>query len=203
MWWGCVSSIAGIHALDWRALRLDALLMPKLGDHPLEQVVNYYRDTIRWAMGEVTRPELMAALDWLRDNLYEPEHLVLCWGDSRLSNILYGPGFEVAAVVDWEISYIGAHEADLAWFLFIDWAFSDYQRIPRLAGTPGREQTIALYERLSGLPVRNLFYHEVLAAVALACPVLRLQTKLRSDGLITDEFDLIAFCTERIRQLLG
>jgi aminoglycoside phosphotransferase (APT) family kinase protein len=202
MWWGCVSAIADIHALDWRALRLDALLSPERSGHPLEHVVNYYRDTIRWAMGEAARPELTSAVDWLRDNLYEPEHLVLCWGDSRLSNILYGPQFEVAAVVDWEIAYIGDHEADLAWFLFIDWAFSEHQQIPRLAGTPGREETVARYEELSGLPVHNLIYNEVLAAVALACPVLRLQTKLLSDGLITEDFDLVGFCVERIGQLL-
>jgi aminoglycoside phosphotransferase (APT) family kinase protein len=36
---------------------------------------------------------------------------VLCWGDGRLSNILYGPQFEVAAVRDWEIAYIGDPDA--------------------------------------------------------------------------------------------
>ena len=69
-----------------------------------------------------TRRSCAAATEWLRDNVYEPEHLRLCWGDSRLSNILYGPQFEVAAVVDWEIAYIGDHEADLAWLLVTDWA---------------------------------------------------------------------------------
>jgi aminoglycoside phosphotransferase (APT) family kinase protein len=203
MWWGCVSAIADVHRLDWRALRLDALLMPRHGAHPLEQVVNYYRQTLRWAMDASPRTELVAAADWLADNLYQPEHLVLCWGDSRLSNILYGQGFEVTAVVDWEIAYIGDHEADLAWFLFIDWAFSEHQQIPGLPGTPSRESTIARYEELTGLPVRNLVYNEVLAAVALACPVLRLQAKLLSDGLITEDFDLVGFCAARIRQLLS
>ncbi|HET9566378.1 MAG TPA: phosphotransferase, partial [Mycobacterium sp.] len=78
--------------------------------------------------------DLAAATEWLRDNIYEPEHLCLCWGDSRLSNILYGPKFEVAAVVDWEIAYIGDHEADLAWLLFTDWGLSEYQGLPRLDG---------------------------------------------------------------------
>ena len=149
------------------------------------------------------RPELSAAATWLRDNVYEPEHLALCWGDSRLSNILYGPQFEVAAVLDWEIAYIGDHEADLAWLLFLDWACSEYEGVPRLEGTPGREETIERYGRLTGLEMRNLRYNEVLAAVALACPVLRLETKLRAEGLLTDDFDLVGFCVERIRQLLG
>ena len=45
--------------------------------------------------------------------------------------------------------------------------------MPRLEGTPGREETIERYGRLTGLDVRNLRYNEVLAAVALACPVFR------------------------------
>ena len=202
MWWGCVQAIADIHALDWRSLRLEKLLMPERGAHPLEQVVNYYCELLQWASSGPPRPELSAAAKWLRDNLYEPEHLALCWGDSRLSNILYGPQFEVAAVLDWEIAYIGDHEADLAWLLFIDWACSEYEGVPRLDGTPGREETIERYEQLTGLEVRNLRYNEVLAAFALACPVLRLETKLRNDGLLTGDFDLVGFCVERIRQLL-
>ncbi len=203
MWWGCVSAIADIHALDWRSLHLEKLLMPGRGARPLEQVVNYYCELLPWASSGPPRPELSAAATWLRDNVYEPEHLALCWGDSRLSNILYGPQFEVAAVLDWEIAYIGDHEADLAWLLFLDWACSEYEGVPRLEGTPGREETIERYGRLSGLEVRNLRYNEVLAAVALACPVLRLETKLRADGLLTGDSDLVGFCVERIRQLLG
>jgi aminoglycoside phosphotransferase (APT) family kinase protein len=202
MWWGCVQAIADVHALDWRALRLEKLLMPERGDHPLEQVVDYYSDMLQWASSGQPRAALSAAAEWLRDNIYRPEHLVLCWGDSRLSNILYGPHFEVSAVVDWEIAYIGDHEADLAWLLFTDWAMSEYQGVPRLDGTPGRDETIARYQRLTGLPVRNLRYNEVLAALALACPVSRLEAKFRSDGLLTDDLDLVGFCVERIRQLL-
>jgi len=56
---------------------------------------------------------------------------------------------------------------------------------------------------LSGRAVRNLRYNEVLAAVALGIPVSRLETRLRSEGLLTGDFDLAGFCVERIRQLLG
>ncbi|MGV0836438.1 phosphotransferase family protein [Mycolicibacterium thermoresistibile] len=203
MWTGCVQAIADIHALDWRALRLDALLMPDRGSRPLDQIVDYYTAGLLWASEGHPRPELAAAADWLRRHLYEPEHLVLCWGDSRLSNILWGNDFTVNAVVDWEIAYIGAHEADLAWFLFIDWAFSEYEGLPRLPGTPGREETIELYEQLTGLPVRNLRYQELLAVLALSVPVTRLETKLRNDGLLTEGFDLLGFCAERASQLLG
>jgi aminoglycoside phosphotransferase (APT) family kinase protein len=201
MWWGCVQAIADVHSLDWRRLNLDKLLMPDRGGHPVEQVVNYYSDMLLWATSGQPRAELAAAAKWLQDNVYEADHLRLCWGDSRLSNILYGPQLEVAAVVDWEIAYIGDHEADLAWLLVTDWAMSEYQGFPRLEGTPGREETIERYQQLSGLPVRNLRFNEMLAALALACPVSRLQARFRAQGLLTDDIDLVGFCVERIRQL--
>jgi aminoglycoside phosphotransferase (APT) family kinase protein len=202
MWWGCVKAIADVHALDWRSLRLEKLLMPHRGARPLEQVVEYCDELLTWGAPESRRQELVDAVAWLRENIYEPEHLVLCWGDSRLSNILYGPDYEVTAVLDWEIAYIGDHEADLAWLLFVDWACSEYEGVPRLAGTPGREETVTRYEQMSGRAVRNLRYNEVLAAVELGIPVSRLETRLRNQGLLTGEFDLAGFCVERIRQLL-
>ncbi len=202
MWWGCVQAMADVHALDWRSMRLDKLLMPHRGAHPLEQVVNYCAEMLSWAPPDNRRQELVDAVEWLRDNIYEPEHLVLCWGDSRLSNVLYGPEYEVAAVLDWELAYIGDHEADLAWLLFVDWACSDYQGVARLDGTPSRQHTIERYERLSGRAVENLRYNEMLAAVEMGLPVSRLESRLRNEGLLIGEFDLIGFCAERIRQLL-
>jgi len=192
-----------VHALDWRSLRLNKLLMPQRGARPLEQVVKYCDELLTWGSPNSKRHELVDAVKWLRDSIYEPEHLVLCWGDSRLSNILYGQEFEVTAVLDWELAYIGDHEADLAWLLFVDWACSEYEGVPRLDGTPSRDETIDRYEQLSGRAVRNLRYNEVLAAVALGIPVSRLETRLRSEGLLTGDFDLAGFCVERIRQLLG
>jgi aminoglycoside phosphotransferase (APT) family kinase protein len=202
MWWGCVQAIADVHALDWRGLRLDKLLTPHLGARPLEQVVAYCDELMTWGSPDSRRQEFVDAVQWLRDNIYQPEHLVLCWGDSRLSNILYGQQFEVTAVLDWELAYIGDHEADLAWLLFVDWACSEYEGVPRLDGTPSREETVDRYEQLSGHAVRNLRYNEVLAAVEIGLPVSRLETRLRKEGRLTDDFDLTGFCAERIRQLL-
>ncbi|WP_299559132.1 phosphotransferase family protein [uncultured Mycolicibacterium sp.] len=203
MWWGCVAAMAAVHRLDWRSLRLEKLLLPEHGSHPLEQIVNYYAAALDWATDGTPRPELAAAVDWLRTHCYEVEDPVLCWGDARLSNVLYGPDQRMAAVLDWEIAYIGDHAADLAWLLFLDWAVSDYEGTPRLPGTPSREETIRRYEQLSGRPVTHLHYQEVLAVLALSVPLSRMDARLRSEGLIADGFDVLGFCVARVRELLG
>ncbi|HEU0171685.1 MAG TPA: phosphotransferase [Acidimicrobiales bacterium] len=47
----------------------------------------------------------------------------LVWGDARLSNLIYRD-FEVAAVLDWEMSGIGDPLLDLGWWLFADGALT-------------------------------------------------------------------------------
>ncbi|MFD9550186.1 phosphotransferase family protein [Nocardia salmonicida] len=198
MWWGCVDTIAEIHQLDWRNLNLDFLSFPKFGAAPLEQMIGYVDSALAWAT-TTQPPALRRAVEWLRANLYEPEHITLCWGDARMSNILYDKEFRVSGVLDWEIAYIGDHEADLAWMLFLDWACSEFQGTERLAGTPSREESIARYEERSGMKIRNLRYNEVLAAVLLSIPLLRMAHRLN----LPSEIDITAFCTQRVEQLLG
>ncbi|MEU4416663.1 phosphotransferase family protein [Nocardia salmonicida] len=198
MWWGCVDTIAEIHQLDWRTLNLDFLSFPKFGAAPLEQMIGYVDSALAWATTSQP-PALRRAVEWLRANLYEPEHVTLCWGDARMSNILYDTEFRVSGVLDWEIAYIGDHEADLAWMLFLDWACSEFQGTERLTGTPTREETIARYEERSGMKIRNLRYNEVLAAVLLSIPLLRMAHRLN----LPSEIDITAFCTQRVEQLLG
>ncbi|MFI7665779.1 phosphotransferase family protein [Nocardia sp. NPDC049526] len=197
MWWGCVDTIAEIHRLGWRTLNLDFLSFPQFGATPLEQVIGYVDAALDWA-STTQPPALRRAVDWLRADLYEPEHVTLCWGDARMSNILYDSEFRVTGVLDWEIAYIGDHEADLAWMLFLDWACSEFQDTERLPGTPTREETIARYEERSGMTVRNLRYNEILAAVLLSIPLLRMAHRLQ----LPPEIDVTAFCVARIEQLL-
>jgi aminoglycoside phosphotransferase (APT) family kinase protein len=88
--------------------------------------------------------------------------------------------------VDWEIAYIGDHEADLAWLLVTDWAMSEYQGFRAAGGHTGPRGDDRALSATVGLPVRNLRFNEMLAALALACPVSRLEARFRAEGLLTD-----------------
>lgn len=198
MWWGCVDTIAAVHQLDPHALGLDFLTMPDYGSTPVDQAVNYLDEALTWATGEQP-PTYRRAIEWLRANRYDPEHVTLCWGDARMSNILYDKDFAVTGVLDWETAHIGDHEADLAWLLFLDWASSEFEGHPPLPGTPTRAETIAYYEAKTGMPVRNLRFNEILAAVLLSIPLLRMTSRVQ----LPPEMDITGFCTTRIEQLLS
>jgi aminoglycoside phosphotransferase (APT) family kinase protein len=196
MWDDFISTIATVHQLDWRGLGLG--WMTSAGDNPIEPFVDYVERTLTWAH-PAHSPVLDEAVAYLKRDLYVPEHISLCWGDARLSNILFRPDLSVAAVLDWETAYIGDHEADLAWMFFLDWASSTQQGIVPLPGTPTREEVIERYERATGWTVENLRYNEVLAATFLAIPLLRMAHRFGMEN----PNDLVTFCDTRIQELLG
>jgi hypothetical protein len=203
MWWGCLDAIVKIHKLDWKKLDF-SFLGPGTPEECLSYTLNYYEDFLDWVREGEPQPVLQAALDWLKKNVYTPERVSLCWGDSRMPNTIYTQDFDVAAAIDWEVASLGDPEIDLAWFLFLDWFQSTAYGIPRLEGSPGREETIQRYEHLTGWKTKNLFYNEILAPVQLGIPLLKIFKNMKSYGVLlpSEDVELNNPCTQRIASLL-
>jgi aminoglycoside phosphotransferase (APT) family kinase protein len=204
MWWNGIDALARIHRVEWRALGLDFLGVPRDPADALDRHVDYYTRYLAWARGPEPQPILAAALAWLRDHRYEPTRVALCWGDARLPNVIFRDD-AVAAVLDWEMAFLGDPEADLGWWLFMDWHHSEGSGIERLPGLPGRDETIARYETLTGFPARHTLYNEVLAAVRFGAILVKVAANLGAAGMpIMDPgFTTNNACTRRLATLLG
>lgn len=189
MWWSGVESLALIHALDWEGLGLSFLGVPKEGTGPLDQQLDYYDRFFHWTRGEEPQPILEAALRWLRENRFAPKRVTFCWGDSRLPNVIFRDD-EVVGVLDWEMAFLGDPEADLGWWIFLDWHHSEGLGIPRLDGFPGREETIRRYEELTGWKVENFFYHEVMAAFRFGVIMASVARNMKESGIPTSATDM-------------
>ena len=59
----------------------------------------------------------------------------LCWGDSRIGNMIFGADQRVAAVLDWEMVTAGDPVQDLAWYLLLDHHHTMAFDVPRLPGS--------------------------------------------------------------------
>jgi aminoglycoside phosphotransferase (APT) family kinase protein len=203
MWWSGIRTLARIHLLDWASLGLAFLGVPGAGTDPLDRQLDYYARFLAWARGDAPQPILEAALEWLRQNRFAPRRVALCWGDSRLPNLIFRDQ-EVAAVLDWEMASLGDPEADLAWWLFLDWSSSTGYGIPRLEGLPGREETVARYEALTGQRVEHLDWHEVFAALRYGVITVRVVRSMLEAGLpvASAEMETNNVCTQRLATLL-
>jgi len=158
IWWGCIDTIAELHAVDAAAVGLTDLL------DGLPAQLDYYERFLEQVegLGEQV-PVARRALEWLRANMPAPEPSVLCWGDARIGNVMYDEQGNRLAVLDWEMVSLGSPAQDFAWALFLDRHHSEGMDVPRLEGFPSTEESIARYEAKSGRRLENLEYYEVFA----------------------------------------
>jgi len=189
LWWSGVEVLARIHRLDWRSLGLGFLDMPGSGATALERQLDYYERYLRWASRREPAPAISTAFEWLRRHRPRgAEQMTLCWGDSRLGNMMFRD-FRCVAVLDWEMATLGSPEMDLAWWLFFDRHHSEGCDTPRLAGFPGRDETLARYRELTGFATDHVEYYEIFAAFRFAVIMVRVGQGLIAAGILPADSD--------------
>ncbi|ANI38904.1 phosphotransferase family protein [Mycolicibacterium vaccae] len=149
------------------------------GETALHRHFGWLKNWYEFSVPDIGRSSLVdRALTWLDDHF--PDDVaatepVLCWGDSRIGNVMYRD-FSPVAVLDWEMATVGPRELDLAWISFAHMVF---QELTKLAGLPGmpdflREDDVrATYRDLTGVEVGDLRWFHVYSAVVWCCVFMR------------------------------
>ena len=150
-----MKAIAGLHsiqdAVDVFGF-LDRASYP--GETPLARNLAWARAWYEWAVpGLGGSPMVERALAWLEAN--EPAtatDTVLCWGDSRIGNVMY-QDFAPVGVLDWEMARIGPREMDLSWMVFAHQVFESITEVFEMPGMPHfmrEEDVLATYAAETG-----------------------------------------------------
>ena len=108
----------------------------------------------------------------------------LCWGDSRIGNMIFAADCSVAAVLDWEMVAAGDPVQDLAWYLLLDRHHHEAFGVPRLPGFPDRAASVARWEAASGRSAELLDWYELLGAVRYAVIMTRVMQLLDTSGIL-------------------
>lgn len=122
-----------------------------------------------WVRGEHRFPVVERAFAWLEAHWptdAEAAPPVVCWGDSRIGNVLY-QDFEPRAVLDWEMATFGPRELDVGWFVFLHRFFQDIATELGMVGLPDfldPVEVAAQYAERSGHEPRNLDWFVTYAA---------------------------------------
>jgi aminoglycoside phosphotransferase (APT) family kinase protein len=187
MWESAVDTMARFHQLDYHTLGLERLEVT--GKTPLQQQLDYWQDYMAWAMEGRHHAICASALDWLTENQPASEPTVLCWGDARLGNIIFKPTLDgVAAVLDWEMATLGNPVQDLAWFNYLDATFAEGLGMPRLAGLPSYEATVARWEKASGHSAEHYDYYLIFAGMRYGLILSRIMLATGQEGEIQGNF---------------
>lgn len=173
-----VDSLATIHNLDYKSLGLDEFGRP---EGYLRRQVDRWQKQLEWAASRTNRPDGLPGREevkaWLNDACPDSPPHTLIHGDYKLDNLILAPGTppRVNAIVDWELSTLGAPLSDLGWMLLFWHDDPDSKPlIPELmpgftarGGYPTRQELITRYENQSGLTFENPTFYQLLAVYKL------------------------------------
>ncbi len=188
VWETGLGAMAAVHALDWETAGLAALDDGPGPDRLGRQLESYAR-FLAW--GAEGRPQSVAeaALAWLRAHLPAREGApALCWGDSRIGNVIY-QDHRAVAVLDWEMARIGDPVEDLAWYLWLDRHHSDGCGVARLPGFGGTDATVARWESATGGTAHDLECPLVVAGLRFAVIMCRLGRLMAGTGMLSADSD--------------
>jgi aminoglycoside phosphotransferase (APT) family kinase protein len=143
----------------------------------------FWEDYLHWSSDGSPPAVLVEALDWCRRHRPPTEPgPALLWGDARFENMVFSDDLEPLAVLDWDMTTVGAPEHDLAWFTSLDLTMHQLFG-KRTDGFPSRADAIALFEEGEGRPVLDLEWYETLAMVRSTA----IMTRIGYQRLLADE----------------
>jgi aminoglycoside phosphotransferase (APT) family kinase protein len=172
MWESGVRQLAAIQSVPLSEVQF---LAGKPGTRDgLEQEFDKYRRYVTWVQQDRAWPVLDAALARLRSLWPENQPPGLVWGDARLGNLMFDDDFDVVAVMDWEQPSLGGALQDLAWWVVVSETMhgATADRSP-LEGLGSREETIALWQQITGIAVDDFEWYEDFARLKMSCAGVR------------------------------
>jgi aminoglycoside phosphotransferase (APT) family kinase protein len=167
-----LAMLAAIHAVDWRAAGLGAVLRePGPGTGAASAAIDHWEAELRREQLEPF-PELELVLGWLRANRPAAQTTALVHGDFKAGNMLLGPepgDLGIAAVLDWETAHLGDPLEDIGWI-----TNPLRHREHQIPGVWERADIMSRYAEITGLRVtdEDVRFWNVLANFKLAVIVL-------------------------------
>ena len=174
--------------------------------HGLDDDLAYYESFFERAAQGRPQPVAEKAWEWLQANRPRGEQpLGLSWGDSRISNMLFGDDLRPVAVLDWEMVSLGDPVMDLGWWLFLDRHFTEGMGVGQPAGFLDRAQTIRHWEERVGRTADHVDFYELYSGFRFAVVMMSLTRLFIADGIMPadTDFDRNNTVTQCLAPMLG
>lgn len=163
------------------AEELPHLLLRGVGASAVEKELNWYLEEARLS-SEPDDPKLLPIAEahrWMVAHQPEVRPGTLVQGDAQIANMIFDHG-ELVGVIDWELSYLGHNEADLALIVFNTESMKLLDK--HVDGTPTEEEYLARYEEEAGVPAEHWDYFKLF-------PLFKTQAVLLSSREFTHAFE--------------
>lgn len=182
MWGHGLDTLVRIHRIDLARHDFSRLPRARPGEPLVAQELRKWDSMFAPALREGADPELLEAWGWLMEHPPESEALRLCWGDSRVGNVIWRE-LRPVAVLDWEMANLADPLSDLAWWVWIDRCTCEGLGAPRMSGLPEPREVYARWSERTGLSVANVGWFELFTVVRFAIVLeLKFQAMRRTDA---------------------
>jgi aminoglycoside phosphotransferase (APT) family kinase protein len=171
-WISAIEQFSAIHRIPTEEVQF--LHRPQYGADGFEDEWQYWMISAERAAAGNMPPVTAAAAKWLTDNKPVNPDIGISWGDARIGNMMFDEDFNVAAVLDWEQASLAGPIQDLGWWLVLDVFMSKGIGVKRLDGLGNRQQTIDLWQELTGKRADNLEWFEAYASFKCAVLCMRM-----------------------------
>jgi aminoglycoside phosphotransferase (APT) family kinase protein len=206
-----VKAVAGLHAIQDAPAAFSFLdRSDQPGETHLQRNLAWARGWYEWAVADLgTSPIVERTLGWLAANVPDTSgtDTVLCWGDSRIGNVLYRD-FAPVGVLDWEMAALGPREMDLSWMVFAHMVFESITAVFEMPGMPHfmREEDVkATYAELTGVQLGDLSWYHLYNAVQWCVVFMRTGARQVHFGEIErpDDIETLFHHKPLMERLLG
>lgn len=182
MWQNGLEALARIHCIDISAYDVSTLPCAAKGQSIVQHEIDKFSALLDETVAASINPVVFKALDHLRENAPQEGPKRLCWGDSRVGNVIWRD-LQPAAIIDWEMASLCDPLIDVSWWYWIDHINSVGLGVERLSGLPERDALYLRWHELTGLPVTHARYYDLLNVVRFA---ILLEKKFIEAGLAAD-----------------
>ena len=169
-----IDIMAKLHQVDFRAIGLEDY--GRVGGYMTRQVGRWSKQYEASKTGDL--PAMDKLMAWLPEHLPEDGETTIAHGDFRLENMLFHPTEpRILAVVDWELSTLGAPLSDLAYsglpYYVPDDIRGDITNLDYASyGIPSEEECVARYcEQTGRAGIENWNFYVVFSLFRLAAIV--------------------------------
>lgn len=206
-----IENLAALHALDYRALGLDALHRP--GWYAQRQVLGWADRYEKSKTDDVS--SMVSTIDWLKERIPADTGLALIHNDYKFDNLVLDPAdpARIIGVLDWEMSTIGDPLMDLGTSLGY-WAegndppgLRDAQCF--MTGLPGSMTRMELaeeYARITGRDISNILFYYVFSLFKIAVIVQQIYYRYVQGNTNDERFAgmifIVAFLGDRAIQAI-
>ncbi|MGN7931827.1 MULTISPECIES: phosphotransferase family protein [Sphingopyxis] len=150
---------------------LPHLLARGSGETDIERELNWFLAEAKLS-SEPDDPKLdpiVEAHRWMVAHQPAVREGTLVQGDSQIANVMFRDG-RLAAVLDWELAYLGHNEADLALIVFLTETMKQLDK--HVDGTPTEAEYLARFEEEAGAPAEHYDFFKLFPLFKTQCILL-------------------------------